>query len=311
MHKDFWKNKQILITGGENFVGQHVTKLLYETRGVTAQQMVIPSSKTHDFRNSTIAKRIMKGIDIAIHLAGNSAGVNYSNVYPATQFRDCTLIDLSVFEAALSARVKKLVAISAAVAYPQDAPSPLKEEHLFDGLPGETGYGFGFAKRNTVIMARAYRQEKGLNAVVVVPSNAYGPGQSIDIESGHVVPSLIYKCLKYKELCVWGDGKPVRDYLYAEDFAEGILLAAERLELSDPVNLGSGVGTSVKELVDEIVKLTGFKGKIRYDKTKPKGVPKKLVDIRRAQNLIGFKPKWNLQRGLSETVKWVKQQEKR
>lgn len=308
MDKSFWKNKLILITGGENFIGRHVVNLLQAERGVKKEQLIIPLSRTYDFRELKNARKALTNIDIVIHLAGNSAGVNYSNTFPATQFRDCSLIDLSVFEAAAEAQVKKLVVISAAVAYPQDAPNPMKEEYLFNGLPGKTGYGFGFAKRNTVILARAYRQEKGLNAVVVVPSNAYGPGQSIDLESGHVIPSLIYKCLKYKELSVWGDGKAVRDYLYAEDFAEGLIRAAEKLETSEPVNLGSGEGTSVKELVDEIVQLTNFRGKISYDTTKPKGVPKKLIDITKAQRLIGFKPKWTLREGLIETVKWVKQE---
>lgn len=308
MDKSFWKDKRILITGGENFIGKHLVKLLQSVREVENEQIVIPSAKKYDLREFKDAKKALANIDIVIHLAGNSAGVNYSNTFPATQFRDCSLIDLSIFEAAAEAKVKKLIAISAAVAYPQDAPNPMKEEYLFNGLPGKTGYGFGFAKRNTIILARAYRQEKGLNAVVVVPSNAYGPGQSIDLESGHVIPSLIYKCFKHKELSVWGDGKAVRDYLYVEDFAEGLILAAEKLDTSDPVNLGSGEETSVKELVDEVVKLTNFKGKITYDTTKPNGVPKKLVDINLAQKNLGFKPKWNLHKGLTETVKWVKQE---
>lgn len=308
MKKSFWKNKRILVTGGENFVAKEVVKLLLTTRAVNKDQLFIPSSKTHDLREFPTAKKIVKNVDVIIHLAANSKGVGYSNAFPATQYRDCSLMDLAIFEAASQANVKKLVTISAAVAYPQDAPSPMKEEYLFDGFPGKTGYGFGLAKRNTVILAQAYRQEKGLNAVVLIPTNAYGPGQGIDLGSGHVIPSLIYKCLKHKELSVWGDGKAVRDYLYAEDFAEGILLAAEKLETSDPVNLGSGEGISVKELVDEIVRRTNFKGKIIYDSTKPKGVQKKLVDINLARKYLGFEPKWTLREGLMETVKWVKQE---
>ncbi len=308
MDKAFWKNKRILITGGDSFVAKYVVKLLLATRGIEKNQLVIPLSEAYDFRELRDAEKAVKGIDVVIHLAANSKGVGYSNSFPATQFRDCSLIDLAVFEAASLANVKKLVSVSAAVSYPQDAQSPLKEEYLFDGSPGSTGYGFGFAKRNTVILTRAYRQEKGLNAVVVVPSNAYGPGQGIDLESGHVIPSLIYKCLKHKELLVWGDGKAVRDYLYAEDFAEGILLAAERLETSDPINLGSTEQISVKKLVDEIVELTDFKGKISYDTTKPRGVPIKVVDISKAKRIIGFKPKWTLHEGIKETIAWVSTQ---
>lgn len=308
MTYNFWKKKNILITGGDNFVGIHVINLLRTTRNVKKEQIFIPSHKKYDLRQLKHAQKAVKGMDIVIHLAGNSAGVGYSNTFPATQFRDCTLIDLAVFEACALTKVEKLVAISAAVAYPQDAPNPMKEEYLFDGLPGNTGYGFGFAKRNTVVLARAYRQEKGLNAVVVIPSNAYGPGQNIDKESGHVIPSLIYKCLKDRQLIVWGDGKALRDYLYVEDFAEGLILAAEKLETSEPVNLGSGEGTSVKKLVDEIVSLTHFTGKITYDRTKPKGVPKKLVDISLAKRLLGYKPRWTLQEGLKQTVSWVQQE---
>lgn len=308
MENDFWENKRILITGGDNFVAKYVIKLLFETRKVKKDNLIIPSSEMYDFRELKDAKKAVEGMDIVIHLAANSKGVGYSNTFPATQFRDCSLIDFSVFEASSEAGVKKLVAVSAAVSYPQDAPSPMKEEYLFDGFPGKTGYGFGMAKRNTVVLAQAYRQEKGLNAVVLVPSNAYGPGQSVDLESGHVIPSLIYKCLKHKDLSVWGDGKAVRDYLYAEDFAQGLLLAAEKLETSDPVNLGSSEEVSVKELVDEIVNITKFKGEIAYDITKPKGVPRKVVDITRAQKLLGYKPKWNLHDGLVETVDWIRDQ---
>lgn len=306
MDNRFWSKKNILITGGDNFIGSYITKLLLTTRGVKKEQISIPSKRV-DLRELDSAKKTVRGNDIVIHLAGNSAGVGYSNTFPATQFRDCTLIDLAMFEASSLARVKKFVAISAAVAYPQNAPNPIKEKYLFDGIPGSTGYGFGFAKRNTVVLARAYRQEKGLNAVVVVPSNSYGPRQSIDVDSGHVIPSLIFKCLKQKEFSVWGDGKSLRDYMYVEDFAEGILLAAEKLDTSDPINLGSGKGTSVKELVDEIIILTNFKGKITYDKTKPKGVSKKLVDISLARKHLGFEPKWTLHEGLMETVTWVKE----
>lgn len=308
MDKSFWKNKRVLITGGENFVAKEVVKLLLTIRAVNKDQLFIPSSKTDDLREFATAKKIVRNIDVIIHLAANSKGVGYSNKFPATQYRDCSLIDLSIFEAASQANIKKLVAVSAAVAYPQDAPSPMKEKYLFDGFPGKTGYGFGLAKRNTVILAQAYRQEKGLNAVVLIPTNAYGPGQGIDLESGHVIPSLIYKCLKHKKLSVWGDGKPVRDYIYSRDFAEGILLSAEMLETSDSVNLGSGKGVSVRQLVNEIVKLTNFKGEITYDTTKPKGVPIKLVDISLARKLLKFEPKWTLHEGLMETIKWAKQE---
>lgn len=304
----FWHNKKVLVTGGSGFVGTEVARNLTEKRGLKKEQIKISRSKQYDLRDFNACKKAVKGADIILHLAADVGGVGYSNSNPATQFKNCCLIDLNIFEAASKFKVEKLVAVSSSVAYPAKASSPLKEEYLFNGAPALSGYGFGFAKRNTVVLTEAYHQEKGLNAVVLLPNNAYGPGEKVDLESGHVIPSLIYKCLTQDLLVVWGDGKAVRDFLYVEDFAEGVLLAAEKLNVPQPVNLGSGVGISIKQLVDKITKLTGFKGHVSYDKTKPKGQPKRIVDITRARKLLGFEPKWNISGGLKETVEWIKKE---
>lgn len=307
MNSSFWQGKKILITGAGGFVGQHIITNLLEKRKVKKSQLKFTESKKNDLRIFENALKVVESTDIILHLAADVGGIVYSNAKPATQFRNCALIDLNIFETAAQKKIQKLVAISSSVAYPVDAPSPLREDDLFKGVPANSGYGYGFAKRNTVILARAYHQEQGLNAVVLLPNNAYGPGEPIDLESGHVIPSLIYKCLKYDLLTVWGDGSPIRDFLYVEDFAEGVLLAAEKLNSPEPVNLGSGVGISIKQLVEKIVALTNFKGKVIFDESKPKGQAERVVDISRAKKLLTFKPHWNIDAGLKETVAWIKE----
>lgn len=308
MNTLFWKGKKIVITGATGFVGHYVVENLLHDRQVKKEQLRLLSSKTHDLRDFIQAKDALRDANIVIHLASNTGGIGYSSVHNASQFRNCMLIDLNVFEAAALEKIKKFVAVSSSVAYPHDAPSPLKEEYLFSGVPAPSAYGYGFAKRNTVILARAYRQEQGLPTIVVIPNNSYGPGETLDPKTSHVIPSLIYKCLTKKILTVWGDGTPIRDFLYIKDFTEGLLLAAEKLESSEPVNIGSGQKTSVKELASIIRRLTNFKGEVMFDTTKPNGQKERIVDITRIQKLTGFQPAWSLEDGLKETVAYIKSQ---
>ncbi|OGG29797.1 hypothetical protein A2971_01460 [Candidatus Gottesmanbacteria bacterium RIFCSPLOWO2_01_FULL_46_21] len=304
----FWKRKRILVTGAGGFVGSHVVDRLIKTRGVSIKNIRAHGLKNGDLREFPSAQKAVEGIDIVIHLAADVGGIGYSRTHPATQFRSCTLIDLAVFEAAARAHIGKFVAVSSSVAYPKNAPSPLSEDHFFDGPPAETALGYGYAKRGTAILAQVYAKERGLPAVLVIPNNAYGPGQEIDLVKGHVIPSLIYKCLTQKELVVWGDGSEIRDFLYAQDLAEGILLAAERLTNPSPVNIGSGRGMSIRQLVSLIVKLTRFEGNVTFDTTQAKGQKERIVDIAREKSELGFRPKWNVPDGLKKTVTWVKEQ---
>lgn len=308
MSVSFWAEKKIIITGASGFVGPHLVENLLRNRQVKKEQLRLLSSKTHDLRDFVQTKNALKDADVVIHLASDTGGINYSNSHNASQFRNCTLMDLNVFEAAALEKVKKFIAVSSSVAYPHDAPSPLKEESFFYGVPAPSGYGYGFAKRNTIILAKAYSQERGLPTVVIVPNNSYGPGEIFDLNKSHVIPSLIYKCLTKKTLVVWGDGSPVRDFLYIKDFTEGLLLAAERLEPSEPVNIGSGQKISVRELASIISRLTNFKGKVMFDTTKPNGQKERIVDIARIQKLIGFQPAWSLEEGLKETIAYIKSQ---
>lgn len=304
MDKAFWKGKKILVTGGRGFVGSHVVKNLLEKRGVSQSNIIIPQSKSCDLKIYEDAQKAVKNIDIVLHLAADVGGIAYSSTHPATQMRNCLLIDVNMFEAAANDKVEKFVCVSSAVAYPVNASSPLREEDLFIGEPAKGGYGYGFAKRMSVVMARAYKEEKGLNCAVLLSSNAYGPGDNFDLSHGHVIPSLIKKCLTEKELLVWGDGSQVRDFFFVEDFAEAVVLAAEKLQTAEPVNIGSADPIAIKELVSVIVKSTKFRGKVIYDTTKPQGQKIRNVSIERARHLMGFRPSFSLSEGVKKTIEW-------
>jgi len=305
-NKNFWIGKRILITGGKGFVGRHVINYLRENRGVNFKQIFIPESSACDLREYSLTKKAMENIDIVIHLAADVGGIAYSSSHPATQMRNCLLVDSNVFEAAAEAKVKKMVCVSSAVAYPVNAPSPLREKDLFLGEPASSGYGYGFAKRMSVVMAKAFKEEKGLNSCVLLAANSYGPGQDFDLKTGHVIPSLIRKCLTEKELIVWGDGNQVRDFFYVKDFARAIVIATEKLSTHEPVNIGTGYGISIKKLVKIVAKATEFKGKVVFDTSKPTGQKKRVLSIELVKKLIDYKPQYSLQKGIQETVDWYK-----
>lgn len=310
-HSRFWKDKKILITGGRGFVGSHVVEKLIKTRDVSPKQIVIPDSKKHDLRLYDKVSQIIRNIDIVLHLAADVGGIAYSSAYPASQMSNCLLIDLNIFKASAEEKIEKLVCVSSAVAYPINAKSPLKEKDLFIGEPARGGYGYGFAKRLDAVLARAYREEKGLNSCVLIAANSYGPGQDFDLKTGHVIPSLIRKCSTQNQLEVWGDGKQIRDFFYVEDFAECVILAAEKLNTSEPLNIGSGEAVEIKKLVNLIVKMTNFKGKVYFDKTKPQGQKIRVVDIKKAKKILNFKPEFLLEEGLRKTRDWYLQYERK
>ncbi|MCL4387313.1 NAD-dependent epimerase/dehydratase family protein [Patescibacteria group bacterium] len=309
MDLNFWKNKKVLITGGKGFVGSKVVENLISKRRVSEKNIFIPHSKTSDLRIYKEAEKVVKEMDIVLHLAADVGGIAYSSSHPATQMKNCLLMDINMFEAAANENVEKMVCVSSAVAYPVNATSPLKEEDLFMGEPARGGYGYGFAKRMSIIMAKAYKEERGLNCSVLLPTNAYGPGDNFDLSSGHVIPSLIKKCLTQDELVVWGDGTQRRDFLYVEDFAEGIVLAAEKLQTADPVNIGTADSISIKELVDIITRLTKFKGKVTFDTTKPQGQKIRVLNVEKSKQLLNFMPKFSLEKGIDETIEWYAKNE--
>lgn len=302
----FWQNKKILVTGGKGFVGSYVVENLLKKRNISKSQIIIPDRKKHDLKDFNSTKDLMKNVNIVLHLAADVGGIGYSSAHPATQMRNCLLIDLNVFEAAAEEKVEKLVCVSSAVAYPVDTSSPLREENLFLGEPAKGGYGYGFAKRMAVILSRAYNQERKLNSCILLLTNTYGPRDNFDLENGHVIPSLIRKCLTQKKLLVWGDGNQIRDFIYVEDFAESVVLAAEKLSTTEPVNIGFGQGVSIKELINVIIKSTNFQGKVIFDKSKPAGQKIRILDTKKAIKLMGFSPSYSLEEGIFKTVEWYK-----
>lgn len=303
------KNKRILVTGGNGFIGKAVVENLIQKRGVPASQIAIPSKETSDLRVFDNCVRLLEdnAIDCIIHLATMVGGVGFASKFPATQYYNNILMDLHIVEAARQCGTEKTILVSSSCAYPRDAQYPLTEDQLWNGLPQETNRAYGVGKRIMTVQAEAYRQEYGMNIAVVIPNNAYGPHDNFHPEYSHVIPSLIRKCVAQDDpLVVWGDGTPTRDFLYVKDFAEGVILAAEKLETDEYINLGSGTETSITELVAMIQTLTGHTGSVVYDASRPSGQPKRSVTIEKAKNLIGFEPTYDLIQGLRETIAWYK-----
>lgn len=307
MNRDFWATKRVLVTGGAGFIGSYVVERLSATRGVPASHVRVPRSSDCDLRQFSNAQRAVEGCDVVIHLAAATGGIAFSRSKPASQYYATTLIDLNVIEAASRAGVKKLVAIGNLFAYAGDAPLPLHEDSLFNGLPSESHRGIGWLKRNLAVTADLYHREHELPMVVVYSANAYGPRDSVDREKAHVIPATIMKCLLDPELIVWGDGSPTRDFLFADDIAEGLLLAAERLDAPQFVNIGSGIEVSIRQLTDLIVKYAGFTGPVRFDTTKPSGDPRRNTDVARGAKLLGFKPSTDVATGMERTVAWYRE----
>lgn len=299
-------DKKILLTGGAGFVGQHVYRKLLE-KGVKKENIIIPRSKDFDLREKKITDKLTKKIDIVIHLAGNVGGIGYNLQYPGTLFYDNITMGVNLIESARINRVKKFVCIGTICAYPKFTPVPFKEENLWNGYPEETNAPYGLAKKILLVMLQAYRQQYGFNGIYLLPVNMYGPGDNFNPQSSHVIAALIKKIADAKkqgknEIIVWGTGKASREFLYVEDAAEGIVLATEKYEKSEPVNLGAGFEISIKDLVNLLVKIMDFKGKIIWDKTKPDGQPRRMLDTSKAYKEFGFKAKTKFEEGLKKTI---------
>jgi GDP-L-fucose synthase len=307
----FWADKKILVTGGAGFLGSFIVEKLIKERGVDLGSIRVPRSKEMDLRIWENCVEAVKGMDIVIHLAAKVGGIGFNRKYPATLFYDNAIIGIQLIEAARLEGVQKFVAIGTVCAYPKYTPVPFKEENLWNGYPEETNAPYGIAKKILLVQAQAYRQQYGFNAIFLLPVNLYGPRDNFDLESSHVIPALIKKMVDAKlegknEVVVWGTGKASREFLYVEDAAEGILLATERYNKPDPVNLGSGKEITIKELVNLIAELAGYDGKIVWDVSKPDGQPRRCLEVSKAKKEFGFEAKTNFEEGLKRTMEWYK-----
>ena len=302
------KTKRISVTGGRGFLGGHLVRRLRENRG--CENVFIADVPEYDLRDLGSIRRMFddQRPDIVIHLAAVVGGIGANRERPGQFFYDNAIMGIQLMHEAYLRQIEKFVAIGTICCYPKHTPVPFSEDNLWDGYPEETNAPYGLAKKMMLVQSQAYRQQYGFNSIFLMPVNLYGPGDNFDPESSHVIPALIRKCVEAKARCeeemvVWGDGSPTREFLYVEDAAEGILLATERYDKSEPVNLGSSFEISIKDLADTIARLTGFQGKIVWDPTKPNGQPRRMLDTSRAQQEFGFRAIISFEVGLSKTIR--------
>jgi GDP-L-fucose synthase len=304
----YWKGKRVLVTGGAGFLGSFVTAQL-RTSGVSQPNLVVTDIKDADLRRLEDCQRVVRDIDVVIHLAARVGGIGLNREIPGTLFYENAIMGIQMMEAARLAGVKKFVALGTICAYPKFTPVPFKESDLWNGYPEETNAPYGLAKKMLLVQAQAYRAQYGMNAIYLLPVNLYGPGDNFDPRSSHVIPALIRKFVEAKEarareVEVWGTGEASREFLYVDDAAEGIVLAAERYDGPEPVNLGAGFEIKIKELASIIQRLTGFEGKMVWDRSRPDGQPRRMLDVSRAEKLFGFRARTPFDEGLRKTVEW-------
>lgn len=306
-----WENKRVCVTGGAGFLGSYILERL-KTRRV--REIFIPKIEDYNLVKRDDILRMLDDAqpDLIIHLAALAGGIGANRARPADFFYINLMMGVQLMHEAWQRGVEKFVAIGTICAYPKFTPLPFKEENLWDGYPEETNAPYGLAKKMLLVQAQAYREQHDFNAIYLLPVNLYGPRDNFDLETSHVIPALIRKYIEAQErgdeqVELWGDGSPTREFLYAGDAANGILMAAERYNGSEPVNLGSGNEISIKDLAQHIARLSGYEGEIVWDTSKPNGQPRRALDTKRAEAYFGFTAQMPFEEGLRRTIEWYKE----
>jgi GDP-L-fucose synthase len=301
-----WSKKAVLVTGGSGFLGSRVVSILKE-RGV--KNIVVPTSKEYDLRLKDNCNKVTKNIDIVFHLAAKVGGIGFNNENPGELFYDNLIMGTNIMEESRQNNVEKMIALGTICSYPKFTPIPFSENSIWEGYPEETNAPYGLAKKMLLVQSDAYRKQYQFNSVVVFPTNLYGPNDNFDDNSSHVIPAIIKKIMfakksKKPSVSLWGDGTATRDFLYVDDAAEGIILTAEKYSESVPLNLGTGIEISIKELAEKLLKITNANLEIIWETDKPNGQPRRCVDNQKAKNEIEFEPKISMDEGLKRTVEW-------
>ena len=300
------KNKKILVTGGNGFLGKNVVKNL-ENLGIN--DIIIPSSSDYDLRNMNNCKKVVDGIDVVFHLAAHVGGIGLKREKPGELFFDNLMMGTQLLHESKIANVEKFIALGTVCSYPKFTQIPFSEDDIWNGYPEETNAPYGLAKKMLLVQSKAYREQYDFRSIVVIPTNLYGPGDNFDPSSSHVIPALILKIFHAKknnleQIEVWGDGSPTRDFLFVDDAAKGIVQAAEKYDEISPLNLGSSEEISIKKLVSLISDILDYNGKIVWNKSKPNGQPRRCVSYVRAKEKINFEPKVNFSDGMKQTIQW-------
>ncbi|MGH2620500.1 MAG: GDP-L-fucose synthase family protein, partial [Anaerolineales bacterium] len=303
---EFWGQRRVLVTGGAGFLGSHMVDRL---RAVGAGEIFVPRRQEYDLLDRAAARRLLADTrpDIVLHLAAKAGGIGANQAKPAEFFFDNLMMGAQLMHESWLAGVGKFVAVGTVCSYPKITPVPFREDDLWNGYPEETNAPYGLAKKMLLVQSQAYREQYGFNSVNLIPVNLYGPRDNFDLQTSHVIPALVRKCLEAKatgedRVTLWGDGSPTREFLFAADAAEGILLGGEALNSSEPVNLGSGKEIRIRDLAEQIADLSGFEGKFEWDTSKPNGQPRRGLDTRKAKALFGFEARTSLEAGLRQTI---------
>ncbi len=312
----YWKNKKILVTGGAGFLGSNFVDELRSV-GAKNRDIFIVRSKEYDLTKAEVTEKLFKKVkpQIVVHLAGLVGGILANDKEPADYFYKNLMMGTNVLHAAWKHGVEKCVSAAAGCGYPERAPVPLKEKDFWNGFPQPWSAPYSLAKRMLQVQSIAYHKQHGFKSVVCLPGNIYGPYDNFNLYQAHVIPALVRKFVEAaekgeKEVVVWGSGKPTRDFVYAQDVARGMMLAAEKYDTPELVNISSGVETSIKEVIETLTRITKFKGKIVWDAGKPDGQLRRCFDMNKAKKELSFKPSYDIRRGLKETVAWFKKNQK-